>query len=84
MRKMPSPLRKEWYIRQPDVSASRQFRNGEDIAVVIEKIQAMAVDSTNGGSLPPAVPNWDYVNPRAVYSEYVSSPYLNYKLPLQF
>jgi hypothetical protein len=34
--------------------------------------------------LPPNVPNWDYVNPRAVYSEYVSSPYLNYKLPLQF
>ena len=30
------------------------------------------------------VPNWEYVNPRAVYSEYVSSPYLNYKLPLQF
>jgi len=30
------------------------------------------------------VPKWDYVNPRAVYSEYVSSPYLNYKLPLQF
>ena len=84
MRKMPSPLRREWYIREPDVSMSRQFRNGEDIAVVVDKLQAMSVDSAGGASLPPMVPDWEFVNPRAVYSEYVSSPYLNYKLPLQF
>jgi len=84
MRKAASPLKREWYIREPDVSASRQFRNGEDIAVVVDKLQAMSMEGEGGQKLPPAVPNWDYVNPRAVYSEYVSSPYLNYKLPLQF
>ena len=56
----------------------------EDIAVVVDKLQAMSLGGGGGGTLPPAVPNWDYVNPRAVYSEYVASPYLNYKLPLQF
>jgi serine/threonine protein kinase len=85
MRKMPSPLKRAWYIREPDVAMSRQFRNGEDIAEVISKLQTLALDqSVAGGSGPGMVPNWDYVNPRAVYSEYVSSPYLNYKLPLQF
>jgi len=86
MRKMKSPLRPEWYIREPDVQMARQFRNGEDIAVVVEKLQSMALDGQpgRGETGPGMVPNWDYVNPRAVYSEYVSSPYLNYKLPLQF
>jgi len=87
MRKMRSPLKPAWYIREPDVSMSRQFRNGEDIAVVVEKLQSMALDGTQKESTekgPGMVPKWDYVNPRAVYSEYVSSPYLNYKLPLQF
>ena len=87
MRKAPSPLKREWYLREPDVMASRQFRNGEDISVVVSKLQAMALDGQHGSSLgetgPGMVPKWDYVNPRAVYSEYVSSPYLNYKLPLQ-
>jgi len=86
MRKMKSPLRPEWYIREPDVQMARQFRNGEDIAVVVDKLQSMALDGQpgRGETGPGTVPNWDYVNPRAVYSEYVSSPYLNYKLPLQF
>lgn len=87
MRKAPSPLKREWYIREVDLTMSRQFRNGEDIAVVVEKLQAMALDGTTKPSKeqgPGMVPDWDYVNPRAVYSEYVSSPYLNYKLPLQF
>ena len=52
--------------------------------MVVDKLQAMSLGGGGGGTLPPAVPNWDYVNPRAVYSEYVASPYLNYKLPLQF
>lgn len=86
MRKLPSPLKPEWFIREPDVSMARQFRNGEDITTVVEKLQAMALDGQpgRGETGPGMVPNWDYVNPRAVYSEYVSSPYLNYKLPLQF
>ena len=65
---------------------SRHFRNGEDIAVVVGKLQTLTLDVSGGAieSAPGIVPNWDYVNPRAVYSEYVSSPYLNYKLPLQF
>ena len=87
MRKLPSPLRREWYIREPDIAMSRQFRNGEDINEVVSKLQSLELDVSGGGqggSGPGMVPNWDYVNPRAVYSEYVSSPYLNYKLPLQF
>lgn len=87
MRKAPSPLKREWYIREVDLTMSRQFRNGEDIALVVEKLQAMALDGTTKPgheASPGMVPGWDYVNPRAVYSEYVSSPYLNYKLPLQF
>lgn len=84
MRKMRSPLKREWYVREPDVTATRQFRNGDDIAVMFDKLQAMSLEGDGGQKLPPSVPNWDYVNPRTVYSEYVSSPYLNYKLPLQF
>jgi len=87
MRKVLSPLKREWFVRETDLTMSRQFRNGEDIAVVVEKLQAMALDGTQKESTekgPGTVPNWDYVNPRAVYAEYVSSPYLNYKLPLQF
>ena len=82
MRKMQSPLRPDWYIREPDVTAAREFRNGETIAAVVDKLQALELGG--GGQGPGMVPNWEYVNPRAVYSEYVSSPYLNYKLPLQF
>ena len=82
MRKAPSPLRREWYLREPDITMSRQFRNGEDIAGVVGKLQSLALDvsgGTTGESALGMVPNWDYVNPRAVYSEYVASPYLNYK-----
>ena len=87
MRKVASPLHREWYIRQPDITGrDRQFRNGEDVNVVIDKLQQLSVEQEmkENQKLPPSVPNWDYVNPRAVYSEYVSSPYMNYKLPLQF
>ena len=86
MRKMASPLRPEWFIREPDVQMARQFRTGEDITVIVDKLQTMSLDGQpgRGETGPGTVPNWDYVNPRAVYSEYVSSPYLNYKLPLQF
>ena len=65
---------------------SRQFRNGEDIAVVVSKLQSMALD---GGDATPAetgpgeVESWDFVNPRAVYDEYVASPYQNYRMPVQ-
>ena len=45
MRKMASPLKREWYIREPDVTASRQFRNGEDINKVVEKLQHISLDS---------------------------------------
>jgi len=27
-------LRREWYVREPDVSMALQFRNGEDITKV--------------------------------------------------
>ena len=87
MRKHQSPLKREWYIREPDVTLSKHFRNGEDIAVVVDKLQTMALDGTvrdNQEAGPGMVPDWDYVNPRAVYSEYVASPYLNYSMPLQF
>jgi len=83
MRKMPSPLHRPWYEREPDIAMARQFRNGEDIAVVVNKLQSLALGSSSETG-PGMVPKWDHVNPLAVYSEYVSSPYLNYKLPLQF
>ena len=85
MRKWPSPLRWEWYRRENDVAMSRQFRNGEDLTNVIDKLQTLVLDAHGQPeSGPGEVPAWDFVNPRAVYREYVSSPYMNYKMPLQF
>lgn len=85
MRKWPSPLRWEWYRRENDVAMSRQFRNGEDLTNVIDKLQTLVLDAHGQPeSGPGEVPDWDFVNPRAVYREYVSSPYMNYKMPLQF
>ena len=65
----------------PDVA--RQFRNGEDISKVVEKLQHIALDGVNqpqNETGPGDIPNWDYVHPRAVYSEYLASPYHNSKL----
>ena len=58
----------------------------QDLAVVVDKLQSMALDGQGGveESGPGMVPDWDFVNPRSVYAEYVASPYLNYQLPLQF
>ena len=81
-KKVPSPLRREWYLREPDVSMARQFRNGEDLSRVIEKLQHVSLDGTEMPSEeegPGIVPDWDYVNPAAVYDEYMQSPYQNYK-----
>ena len=88
-KKAPSPLRREWYVREPDVTLSRQFRNGEDINKVVEKLQHMSLDGTGdsarylaereGETGPGEIPNWDYVHPRAVYQEYLQSPYHNAK-----
>ena len=83
MRKWASPLKWEWYRRENDLAMSRQFRNGEDLTNVVDKLQSLVLEEGDGTG-PGAVPDWDFVNPRAVYREYVSSPYLNYKLPLQF
>lgn len=82
---LTSPLRREWYVREPDVTLSRQFRNGEDISKVVEKLQHIQLDtggaigSVDGESGPGMVPGWDYVNPRAPYDEYLHSPYQNFK-----
>ena len=85
MRKWRSPLKWEWYKRENDVAMSRQFRNGEDLTEVIGKLQSLALDANDDhGNSPGEVPDWEFVNPRAVYREYVTSPFLNYKLPLQF
>lgn len=85
-KQVPSPLRREWYVREPDVTLARQFRNGEDIAKVVEKLQHISLDTGAGvdkgvdsESGPGMVPNWDYVNPRAPYDEYLHSPYQNFK-----
>eukprot|EP00326_Haptolina_ericina_P001234 CAMPEP_0181225264 /NCGR_PEP_ID=MMETSP1096-20121128/31589_1 /TAXON_ID=156174 ORGANISM="Chrysochromulina ericina, Strain CCMP281" /NCGR_SAMPLE_ID=MMETSP1096 /ASSEMBLY_ACC=CAM_ASM_000453 /LENGTH=65 /DNA_ID=CAMNT_0023318445 /DNA_START=201 /DNA_END=398 /DNA_ORIENTATION=+ len=61
---------------------SQQFRNGEDITKVVEKLQHISLDGIEqpGEETGPGmVPSWDYVNPRAVYEEYMQSPYQNYK-----
>jgi len=84
-KKIGSPLRSEWYVREPDLTLSRQFRNGEDISKVVEKLQHISLDtgaaagSIDSESGPGMVPNWDYVNPRAPYDEYLHSPYQNFK-----
>jgi len=84
-KKVKSPLRREWYLREPDVTLSRQFRNGEDISKVVEKLQHISLDtggaigSIDAESGPGIVPGWDYINPRAVYDEYLHSPYQNFK-----
>jgi len=82
LKKVASPLRREWYLREPDVTMSQQFRNGEDLTKVIEKLQHISLDGIEqpGEETGPGmVPNWDYVNPQAVYDEYMQSPYQNYK-----
>ena len=38
------------YRREPDVAMSRLFRNGEDIAVVVGKLQALSVEAHGGGT----------------------------------
>jgi len=86
-KKVESPLRREWYVREPDLTLSRQFRNGEDIAKVVEKLQHISLDTgAAAGTIasenhvsPGMVENWDYVNPRAPYDEYMYSPYQNFK-----
>jgi len=82
MRKVKSPLRREWYLREPDLTMARQFRNGEDLSRVIEKLQHISLDGQeqpDEESGPGTVPDWDYTNTRAVYDEYTQSPYQNYK-----
>ena len=44
MKKLRSPLRREWYLREPDLTMARQFRNGEDLSRVIEKLQHISLD----------------------------------------
>ena len=84
-KKVESPLRREWYLREPDVALTRQFRNGEDIAKVVEKLQHISLDTgvaagtVDSENAPGMVEDWDYVNPRAPYDEYLHSPYQNFK-----
>ena len=67
------------------MTLSRQFRNGEDIAKVVEKLQHIALDTgvaagtIDSENQPGMVEDWDYVNPRAPYDEYMYSPYQNFK-----
>merc|ERR1719446_1288853 len=85
MKLAPSPLRRELYMREPDVDMSQQFRNGEDISKVVEKLQHISLDSgesirTADGhkmseSGPGAIPMWDFVSARAPYDEYLASPF---------
>ena len=39
--------------------------------------QSQGVEIEESG--PGTVPDWDYINARAVYDEYEQSPYQNYK-----
>jgi len=85
-RRAPSPLRPEMYVRAPDVSASRQFRNGEDLAQVVEKLQHISLDTgspvdsgIDGESHPGMLSDWEHVDTRSVYTEYLQSPYHNAK-----
>ena len=84
-KRVPTALRREWFVREPDLAMSRQFRNGEDINKVVEKLQHISLDGTipdtsdYDESGPGVVPGWDFIHPRAVYDEYVTSPYLNHK-----
>jgi len=85
-KKVPTPLQARWYVREPDVTASRQFRNGEDLSKVCEKMQHISLDTgmvreslQEQESGPGMIENWDYINPRIVYDEYLQSPYHNVK-----
>ena len=78
-------MRREWYVREPDVAMALQFRNGEDISKVVEKLQHISLDTgvaagtVDSENAPGMVDGWDYVNPRAPYDEYMYSPYQNFK-----
>ncbi len=67
----------------------RQEPNSQHgIAVVVDKLQHLAVDGKAKGpdkeEGPGMVADWDFVSPRAVYDEYLASPYQNHKLPVLF
>ena len=51
---------------------------------MVEKLQHISLDGTIPDTSddemgPGVVPGWDFIHPRAVYDEYVTSPYLNHK-----
>ena len=49
---------------------------------MIEKLQHVSLDGQEQPGQeegPGMVPDWDYVNPRAPYDEYMYSPYQNFK-----
>jgi len=78
-KKLPSPLQRHMYERAPDVSMTRQFRNGEDINKVVEKLQHISLDTGRTANVdesgPGNIPSWDHISPSVVYSEYLQSPF---------
>mmetsp|Transcript_14049 Transcript_14049/g.42850 ORF Transcript_14049/g.42850 Transcript_14049/m.42850 type:complete len:702 (+) Transcript_14049:171-2276(+) len=84
-KRVPSPLQRALYVREADVTLSRQFRNGEDIHKVVEKLQRISLDggrsapNAEGEAGPGMIPNWDYISPSVIYREYLDSPFHNVK-----
>mmetsp|Transcript_922 Transcript_922/g.2867 ORF Transcript_922/g.2867 Transcript_922/m.2867 type:complete len:198 (+) Transcript_922:68-661(+) len=80
-----SPLQPALYLREADVTLSRQFRNGEDIHKLVEKLQSISLDNSRpadgpGGEVGPGmIPDWDHISPSVVYREYLASPFHNAK-----
>jgi hypothetical protein len=63
------------------VAVGRQaasFKNGDDVKVMIEKLQSLKMSETETG--PGMIDGWNYASKHAVYREYAQSPFQNLAL----
>ena len=57
---------------------STAFKNGDDVQVMIEKLQSLKMSESETG--PGMIEGWNYVSKHAIYREYAQSPFQNLAL----
>ena len=82
-KRVPTALRREWFVRELDLDVApvpqrRGHQQGRrEAAAHLARRHDPRHERRRDG--PGVVPGWDFIHPRAVYDEYVTSPYLNHK-----